>query len=58
MAVSPGDEVHYVALMDQNLNTIHVMPMQKALDVPIDADPDWISVDVSLRVTMNGKATV
>lgn len=54
--ISPGDEIHYVALLDANANTLQILPMREPITVPIDAAKDWITADVNLRVSLRQEA--
>ena len=46
----PGDEIHYIALLDEEGNTVTTLPMEKPTVIPADADPPSVSVSVYLTI--------
>jgi hypothetical protein len=45
-----GDEIHYVALLDEHGNALATIPTRSPLQVPTDAEPA-VDVHVTVRLT-------
>lgn len=56
MSLGPSDEIHYVALLGREAETLQIIPMREPLVVPANADENWITADVSLRLTLSESA--
>lgn len=53
--IEPGDEIHYVALLDSELRTLQVVPMNTPIVVGDVVEN--IEVGVNLRLTLRGTAS-
>jgi hypothetical protein len=52
--IAPGDEIHYVAVLDEQGNTLETVPLSAPIVVPRDADKASIKARVQIDVTITG----
>jgi hypothetical protein len=51
MALVAGDEIHYIALLDRELNTRQVIPVETPIIVPDDTR--IVGVNATVRMTLD-----
>lgn len=50
MGLEPGDEVHYVAVLDKDLNMLEAQPLRVPFTIPSGAQVESIGCDIHVTV--------